>query len=373
MDDEIFGKIIAEYINHFDFINNDEHREYGKWIYFKEFKDNFDINAENFADMFKKSIKDASFLVNNSFVCPTNGIVYFAQKPETKERVRAMFKALYADDGGDIKVRQNKIEKFRDDFNNMLEEYEPSKWKYKQEFRSALLYLTLYSPDENYLFKSTQAKKFMKYIQYGNDFGKGSDFNLKAYYDMCNAVVDKIKEIPQLVEIHKNRLKDNMYQDENFTLLTFDIIFSAYTYGLYNGIEYKQPPKMTKAEREAYAKTLELTTQLAQTQTELDKTVETLEELQDISINHMKVQNKKYGNGVVINQNGTAITIEFADRTMKFEFPTAVISGLLSVDDDSIVDCFKTRLELEKKMDKLTRQANSYKTRINNNEIRKKT
>ena len=372
MNNEIFSRIIDEYINHFDFINNDEHREYGKWIYFKEYKDNFDINAEDFGAMFKKSIKGASFLVNNSFVCPTNGIVYFAQKPETKERVRDMFKDLYADDGGDIKVRQNKIEKFRDDFNNMLEEYEPNKWKYKQEFRSALLYLTLYNPDENYLFKSTQAKKFREYIQFGNDFGTGSDFNLKAYYDMCNAVVDKIKEIPQLVQIHKNRLKDNMYQDENYTLLTFDIIFSAYTYGLYNGIEYKQPPKMTKAEREAYAKTLELTTQLAQTQTELDKTAETLEELQDISINHMKVQNKKYGNGVVINQNGTAITIEFADRIMKFEFPTAVISGLLSVDDDSIVDCFKTRLELEKKMDKLTRLANSYKTRINNNEIRKK-
>ena len=353
MNNENFEKIIQVYMNNFNLINNDENCEYRKWEYFKEFQDSFDIEADDFGAMFKKAVKGASFLVDNAFVCPTNGIIYFADKQETRERVRNMFKALYADDNGDIKIRQSKIEKFRDDFNAMLEEYEPGKWKYKQDFRSVLLYLTLFNPDNNYLFKSTQVNAFKDCIEYGQSFGSGANFNLNVYYNMCDAIAEKIRNKPELVELHRNRITEDMYQDDNLTLLVFDIIFVAVAYDFYVGIEIKKPAKMSKAEREAYAKSQTLTAELEETQSELNQTMSLLEDLQSISISGMNIVHKQYGTGTVIEQNGTFVTIEFENKTVKFQFPAAFSIGYLIIEDETVIDYFRTRFELETRIKKL--------------------
>lgn len=128
--------------------------------------------------MFKQSMSLTSNLINNSRVSPTNGIVKLAEIPELTETVRESFRELFADDGGDITERQNRIENFRDKINELLEKYEPEKWKYSQEFRTVLFYLNMYRPSENYLFKATEAKKFMYCTEYGDDFGTTSSMFL---------------------------------------------------------------------------------------------------------------------------------------------------------------------------------------------------
>ena len=49
-------KVVQAYIDNFDYVNGDEHQEYYIWEAFKHFKDNWDIDAENFVEMFKESV-----------------------------------------------------------------------------------------------------------------------------------------------------------------------------------------------------------------------------------------------------------------------------------------------------------------------------
>ena len=58
------------------------------------------------------------------------------------------------------------------------------------------------------MFKATQAKEFMYCIEYGDDFGSGESFSLKKYYNMCDLLVDEIKNTPELTSLHENRLTD---------------------------------------------------------------------------------------------------------------------------------------------------------------------
>lgn len=359
-----FNIIIQEYINHFELINNDEHREFSKWYAFKRYKDKFDINADDFALMFKDAIKEAAWLVDNAFVCPTNGVAYLASKEETKEHIRDLFIELYSEDNGDLIVRQNKIFNFRDKFNDLLNKYEPNKWKYKQDFRCVLLYLTLMYPEQNYLFKSSQANPFRECIEFTDSFGSGEDFSLKKYYQMCDAIVDKINDTPELVEMHKSRINNDMYQDINYHLLAFDIIYCAVAYGMYAGIEIRKPSKMTKSEREEYARQQDLQNQLVEVQAELNTQYEIFDDIQDVSIVGMKIEHKDYGVGTVIEQNGTIVSIEFNSKIMKFQFPTAFKVGKLVVEDETIIEFFTQLFETTNTIKKLEERISSIKRRI---------
>lgn len=81
-------KVVQAYIDNFDYVNGDEHQEYYKWEAFKHFKDNWDIDAENFVEMFKESVKLTYNLIDNKAVSPTNGIVKLAERSELTEVIR---------------------------------------------------------------------------------------------------------------------------------------------------------------------------------------------------------------------------------------------------------------------------------------------
>ena len=143
MDFENLKHIFNKYIEKFDEINNAEHREYYKWEAVKHFKDHFNIDTPDFATMFKNAVKETYNLIDNSVKQPTGGIIKLAERPELTETIRQMFKDLYADDGGDIDLRQKKIEIFLDKCAVLLNTYEKGKWKYEQEMRAVLFYLVL--------------------------------------------------------------------------------------------------------------------------------------------------------------------------------------------------------------------------------------
>ena len=116
--------------------------------------------------MFKESVSKTSNLINNHIVPPANGIIKLAERPEVAEEIRSSFRELfYTDDSGNIDQRQDRIERFSDSVNVLLDKYEPGKWKYRQDFRSVLFYLNLFAPGENYLYKATQAREFMFIFQ----------------------------------------------------------------------------------------------------------------------------------------------------------------------------------------------------------------
>ena len=104
-----------------------------------------------------------------------------------------MFKTLFADDGGDLAVRQKKIEQFIADANALTKRLHSENGMYMNDQRSAMGYLFLYDPDNHYLYKATEANDFASCIEFFDDWGPGTAFRLDVYYRMCDVLSDKVK------------------------------------------------------------------------------------------------------------------------------------------------------------------------------------
>lgn len=345
---------IEFYIKNFDFVNNETNREYYKWEAIKHFQNHWDIDASDFSSMFKESMSKTSNLINNRIVQPINGIIKLAENYEYCNKVREAFKELfYTKDDGDIEKRQKRIECFVDSINNWLDICEHGKWKYKQDFRVGLFYLNMFAPQENYLFKSTNCRLFKDYIEFESDFGSGADFSLKKYYKMCDVLLAAINESSELKELHRARLNDNMVGNDNYHILTFDIIYCLSVYDLYGELTYTKRKKMSANQKALSLKQEELTEELKNIQCELSDNYNKLSEYDDFSIVGTDVKNKLGKTGVVIAQNEGKITVKFADKEVKFVIPNAFSDGFLITEDFETIAILKDIAELNNKIHNL--------------------
>ena len=140
----INNDIFTRYMDNFSLLNDAEHREYFKREMVQHFKDTWNPHSEDYPSMLKESIqKQSSVFLDDRYNCPANGMVKLASHPEALEEVKALFEMLFSDDAGDLDKRQSRIENFVDRCNELLDIYEPGKWKYKQSFRTCLNYYLL--------------------------------------------------------------------------------------------------------------------------------------------------------------------------------------------------------------------------------------
>lgn len=366
MNRENLNKLISNYIANFDFINNEDNTEYYKWEAVKHFKDNWNIDRPDFDKMFKECISKTSNLINNRIVQPTQGIIKLAEKPELTETIRQMFRDLLADDDGNIVKRQDKIYVFLDKFDELLNIHLPGSWKYAQDMRTVISYLCLLEPEKNYMFKATQAKEFMYCVEHGNDFGSGENFSLKNYYDMCDLLVTAIKETPELIQLHNERLTEKMYEDDDYHILAYDIIYSGIVYNLYNNITIVKPTR-TKAqahEQQVQAKHIELTANLKKINTELNETLQNRASYDNFSAKGLVVSHKKFGPGIVIAHNGNLLNIRFNELEKRFQMPQGFSSGFLKTDSAEIMEMFSEIALLDDKISKLKNSQSSLKLQI---------
>ena len=172
--------LIQRYEDNFEWINNAEHDEIFKWRAVRCFQDVWfseEVEDMTFAEKFKAATKECSVLLDNGQVSPTNGIVKMAeQEPDEVERL--FVEVLFADDQGNLQLRQDHVEEFLDGIEAVRERTFPSYWKYGQNRHCAFTYLALYAPEENYIYKYSEAEEFAKHIEYGIDIGSGQTFKL---------------------------------------------------------------------------------------------------------------------------------------------------------------------------------------------------
>lgn len=361
MNKENLSKLISNYIANFDYINNEVNMEYYKWEAVKHFQDHWDIDAPDFAAMFKEALRESSNLINNKFVQPTNGILKLAENPELTEIVRQMFRDLLVDDGGDIEKRQDKIYAFLEKADELINIYFKGSWKYAQDMRTVIFYLSFIEPDKNYMFKATQAKEFMYCIEYGKDFGSGENFSLRKYYEMCDELVSAIKETPELLELHKGRMSDTMWADEDYHILAYDIIYSAIVYNLYNNITIVKPTK-NKAqthEQQKQEKREELSALLEQVNNDLNFALQERTNYDEFSAKGLEVYHKSFGEGIVVEHNGNLIAVQFGETEKKFQMPQGFSNGFLNTESTEIMEMFNEMAKLDDAVSKLkSKQAN---------------
>lgn len=339
MNRERLDKLVSIYIDKFYMLTSEEIDENMKWRAAYHFKNNFDINAENFYEMFKYAMSESSIVVNNGTVQPINGMLkLISYEPET---VRRLFADLFADDGGNIEKRQDKIEAFVDEANKLLERYERGKWKYKQEFRAALAYLTFYNPSENYLYKSSQCQPFFRYLEFGEELGYGQDFKLSRYYKMCDELRYALAEYEDLMEIHNERWNSVGNPDDDLHILTFDLIYCSIVHGFYEFQNYSKSTSRNSRDKEQERLVAEIdrkAREIDELERELDEERKKLDDIPDVFIEGKQVKHKSFGIGTVSKQMGDIIEVDFLTRTVKFQIIFSFSNGFLSMEDESVLN-----------------------------------
>ena len=355
MNSENLQIIFKNYVEKFDLMNDPKHDETYKWEAVQHFQDHWDIQVDDFGSMFKTAVKATDNLINNGVVQPTNGIVELAKhEPDT---VRSLFQVLYEDDQGDLIVRQKRIDEFVSTANLLLEKYAPGKWKFAQNTRTAIFYLSLKDPDENYIYKASQTSMFARCVEYGNEIGSGQSFKLQHYYFLCDWLVNELRNAPVVLEAHQKRFDRRIWPDEKLHILAYDIIYCAVSYGLYENTVIKSRDKKGQIDHERQQQACVIQPQLFEIQSQLDAVQEQLSQFDHLSFSNLKVQHKRFGEGKVLAQEGAILTIKFSDGEKRLVLPDVFVNQTMLTEDPDIVEHYLQMNELQKSERQLRIQA----------------
>lgn len=321
--------ILNQYIERYDEFDDDSptgNDEGYKWRVVREFKKHWDIDAEDFASMFKKAFEEVqkSNLIDNKTVQPIGGITLLLKYDDEVEFVRECFKELFSDDNGDIDLRQERIETFIDKINLHIDKYVKGSWKYPQQRNNVIYYLNLWKPEENYIFKSTEATEWANCIEFGDDFGSGESFSLKKYYKMCDELLAELKNNDEIMHLYGIRKKEKAKNfDDDGHILVYDIIYCAKAYNLYKNVPTLR--KISTKQRIYLAETAEKREHLLESLSELSVEFERLSIAMELpNISGETVYHKKWGSGTVVTCQEGFVEVEFAEGSKKLQYPHSI-------------------------------------------------
>ena len=85
------AKLFHNYIESYNVLTDAEHDELYKWRAVNHFQKHWNLEADEFGEMFKQAMEQSFNIVNNSIVQPANGIVFLCkQDKKTEEEVAAI-------------------------------------------------------------------------------------------------------------------------------------------------------------------------------------------------------------------------------------------------------------------------------------------
>ena len=349
------NQIFDAYIQHFAVLNDSHNNESYKWSAIVDFQKAFDlsVSADGFAGMLKEA-KDVTENLIDSYTQPFHGLYELAKRePET---VRAMLTALLEDDGGDLVARQEKIDTFLAECDQLVESYFPGSHLYKNDQRSAMAYLFLNDPDNHYLYKATEAKYMADCVGFYDDWGTMSNFKLEVFHRFCDELIEEIKATPALMATHQSRFVDAkkpMHEDEFLHVLVFDIIYCAHTYNLYSGLSFD---KVTSADRKLYqerkAKAQELAAALRKVEDEIVLLDEARTYFGKAITSGAAVTHKMFGPVVVesISDGFVSLKIQKNGEIKKFGLLNCIAGGFVKIDVpdfDEMLARYKTAMVSE--------------------------
>ncbi len=366
MNKKNLDKIIEQYVANFDLLNRPEaeggHDEGYKWRVISSFKRHWDIEAKDFASMLQKSMAGLAKtnLVNNASVQPVTGLINLAKVEGEGEFLREEFRKLFQDDNGDLEDRGERVSSFMETVNKRIDEKQNGSWKAHQPRNAVIFYLNLWRPEDNYLFKATQAREWADCVEFADDFGAGDIFSLEKYYKMCDELRNALDDYPEVLRLNKERVdREAVGFDDNNHLLTFDIIYCSHDMSFYRecptlGVSTKERIRIARRreQEEAIDKEIQQKTEEIEN---LQKQIKPTPNLIGKTVHH-----KLRGEGIITDHQDKHLTVKFESKEIKFK-EDAVINGFLTVENwNDPVMLNNDRLgkeirELEKAIDSLIR------------------
>ena len=254
------------------------------------------------------------------------------------------------------------MDRFLEEYDVLRAKYYPQSFKFKQDRHSASCYLAFYAPDRNYIYRYSDAEAFAQNIEFGKDIGSGEKFRLAHYYEMCDLIVEALKQHQSLLDKHFAFLSESCYRDESLHLLTFDLMYCCRTYNYYTGMEHASKRDSIRAYTEAEARAKEA----REKQEKIDALMVEISELESkaeaisrISLINVQVHQPKQGVGVVIEQNGNKIKVRYADCEKEYFINRKYINRPTFEDDKETVDAFTEYDEIVEQLKRLRAQVSA--------------
>ncbi len=346
--------LFKNYINNFDYFDTPgEGHETYKWFAVEQVQNAWDLNDPDLSGMIKKAFSQTYNLINNRIVSPGNGLALLAK--EEPDAVRKALEGLLADTD-DVDEKQDNIIRFVDDINALLEKHYPGKWKYTHDLRVAVTYLALIEPSKNYLYKSTPAHDFARWMEFDTDLGYGDNFKLKYYYQMCDELLAEVNSRSDVLE--KNAARKCNWKDKSNHILVTDLI---YCFGVYDwmraGLNEPVPRsnKRSAAAQQAIKakKAAELQNRLDELQDEMDIIEKEIGDLPSVDFAGKTIRTKLYGEVTVEKQEGNYLTFIAEGKQRQYALPGCISNGFIIVDDPDIVERCQQEAALLDKLQKL--------------------
>lgn len=192
-----------------------------KWEAIKYFQDHWNIEAEDFGEMFKLATDRAKNLLASGFAYPRQRIIDFSKAD--MEMTRQMFWGLF-DESRDLADR---VAAFQASSKEMFEKYDDGSWKKDDQSTNAIsTYLWLMFPDKYYIYKyelyRVAAKELSADYKIKRDGSVDTMINGFAMYDEICAVIQQDDEIRKMI---KDALTDSCYPDPAMRTVTMDVGF----------------------------------------------------------------------------------------------------------------------------------------------------
>lgn len=226
---EKLADVLSAYKKRFDIQWKDE--KY-KWEAVKHFQDNWNIDADDFLEMFMRSTEKMFNLLASMNNYPRGMIKEFA-KADSKT-VREMFVNLYDEE---LPLTE-RIDTFRNKAEELRLKYNPGSWNNHYQSTNAIsTYLWQRYPDKYYIYKYSEVRAVARELESNFSPRKSVDAENVVesfrFYDEICAELSKDKE---LVEMLKGALDENCYPDTMLKTLTIDV-------GFYISRYYNNEPK----------------------------------------------------------------------------------------------------------------------------------
>lgn len=216
-DNNALQTIIADYKKHFTHIHKEE---IYKWKAVQCFQNHWDESANDFPLMLKSALGKAVNLLSSQNFYPKAMICEMADKDP--EAIRVMFISLF-DESRPVTER---IDNFIESAEVLRQKYGGGAWKsHYQTTNSVSVYLFFRYPSKYYIFKYRKFKGFAEKISYPNIPKMGKTEGVQQYFDMCNEVLKAVLLDSELLKMSKSRLADEDYPDNDFHILTEDIVY----------------------------------------------------------------------------------------------------------------------------------------------------
>ena len=211
-------EVLIEYKN--DFVNIQWPKEKYKWEAVKWFKDHWDINAPNFAEMLSTALGKTMNLLTSANYFPKGMIIKFAGI--APEEVKAMFIELF-DESKDVIGR---IETFKNNSTTLLEKYGNGDALHYQYESAISTYLWLRYPDKFYIYKLSEIRAVNKVLEGDYKFKKGAYAdNLRFFLGLYDEINNALKDDKELISLFTSQLTDTCYPDPELKTLAIDVGF----------------------------------------------------------------------------------------------------------------------------------------------------